>query len=92
MAAAYFERKIIVSYAAVVFASLITIYVISPENLLGEDNSFPSFLTVIFVYLGITLILSRLTQWGKELIDTSAENATNELLKETQLLLATIKQ
>lgn len=94
MAAVYFERKIIVSYATMVFVSLITIYVISPEKLLGENNSLTVFLTTIFVYFGITILLSRLTQWGKELIDASAENAkeANELLKETQLLLATIKQ
>ena len=93
MAAIYFEKKIIIAYSLTVELGLIAIYLSNPSKLLGENNTLTMFLTIIFVYFGVTYLLSKLTEWGRALIDDAAAHAkeANELLAETQQLLKTIE-
>lgn len=93
MSAVYFERKIIIFYSLLIYIAFISMFTTVPELLTGQAKDVPVFLTILFVYFGITLLLTRLTEWCRELIDSSEEkaNEANALLEETQKLLYTIK-
>ena len=93
MAALYFERTIIYAYSVYIEIGLIIIYFVKPESLLGDNHTFTMFITIFFVYVAATFLLSKLTSWGHALIDEANNKAeeANKLLEETKQLLATIE-
>ncbi|MER1987265.1 MAG: hypothetical protein ABS948_15380 [Solibacillus sp.] len=93
MAAIYFDKKILISYASVVCVGLITLYLVMPGRLVGENTVVTMYVTIILVFIGIIYLLNRLTDWGRELIVGAEQKVVeaNKLLAETQKLVATIE-
>ena len=94
MATIYFNSKILAIYGAVLVSSILLLYIVLPESLLGENTSLMNFLTVFFIYNGITYMLNKLNEWGGELIADAkkGEKETGELLQQSNQLVATIEQ
>lgn len=69
----YFKAELILVFSGVVNLALIVLYFTKPEELLGMDNDFKGFITVIALINGIMFALYLLTKWGRELIDESYE-------------------
>lgn len=94
MATIYFNRKILATYGLILVSLVVLLYIISPESLLGDNASFSNFLTVFFIYNGITYMLNKLNEWGGELITDAkkSEHETGELLQQSNELVATIEQ
>ena len=94
MATIYFNRKILATYGLILDGLIVLLYIISPEKLLGENDTFTNFLTIFFIYNGITYMLNKLNEWGGDLISEAQkrELETGELLQESNQLVATIEQ
>ena len=94
MAAIYFDRKVLIIYGILVEIFLLSLYVIAPEKLLGENYTLIIFIIEFFVYNGILYMLNKLNQWGGELVLESQkrEQETNKLLQETKQLVHKIEQ
>ncbi|MBD8034348.1 methyl-accepting chemotaxis protein [Solibacillus merdavium] len=94
MAAIYFSRKILFTYALIVQICVVLLYVLAPEKFLGENQSFTGFLTVFFVYNGVLYMLIKLNEWGGQLVSGSQkrEQETSLLLQETKELVVKIEQ
>lgn len=93
MAAVYFNRKVLITYGLILNVLLIVLYLLAPEKLLGENNSLSNFLTVFFIYNGITYMLNNLNEWGGELVSKSQsrEQEASVQLQETKQLVAMIE-
>lgn len=94
MATVYFEQKILVTYGLIMNSYLILLYILVPENFLGETNTFSIFITILFICNGILFMLIKLNAWGGELILQSQkrEQEASQLLQETKQLIAMIEQ
>ena len=94
MAAIYFDKKILLLYGALVEFFIITLYIIVPNELLGQDNTFIMFIIQFFVYNGIIYMLNRLNQWGGQLVVESQkrEQESRKLLEEAKALVESIEQ
>ena len=94
MATIYFNRRILIIYGLLVQGYVLTLYIIAPENLLGENNSLTIFIVQFAVYNGILYMLNKLNQWGGELILASQkrEEETNKLLQEANEVVRKIEQ
>ena len=94
MAAIYFDRKILIIYGLFVQFYYISLYILAPERLLGESNSFTSFVVLLIVYTSILYMLNQLNRWGGNLI-TESQNREQEainLLQQSQQLIEKIEQ
>lgn len=94
MAAVYFDRKILMIYGMFVHFYIISLYIIAPQNILGEDYSFSYFIVLFFTYTLILFMLNQLNTWGGQLIAESqkrAEEATR-LLQESKEIILKIEQ
>lgn len=93
MAAIYFNKKILVTYASFLCVAIIALFIICPEKIAGENTAITMFVTIILVYLSMIHLLNCLTDWGRELIIAAEEKAleSKKHLEETQKLLATIE-
>jgi methyl-accepting chemotaxis protein len=67
--ALYFNRNLLLTYGVIINTLLVVIYLLKPESLLGETNSLPYFLSIIFLINGQIAALYFLARWGRELID-----------------------
>lgn len=94
MAAVYFEQKILVTYGLIMNGYLVLLYILAPENFLGETNTFAMFITIFFICNGILFMLNKLNVWAGELILQSQkrEQEASKLLQETNQLIAMIEQ
>ncbi|TAH63398.1 MAG: chemotaxis protein, partial [Anaerolineaceae bacterium] len=81
MVALYFNKKLIITFAAIFTAVFIITYVTNPIGLLGGSN-FEIFITMLVSVDGMMLLLYFLAKWGNELVERSAktEAKANELL------------
>lgn len=73
MAAMYFNETLIKTYGTTLNIFYILLYVITPENLLAQNNSFPVFITIFAVMNGCMFMLYRMTKWGTSLIREAKE-------------------
>ncbi|MEE1131287.1 MAG: methyl-accepting chemotaxis protein [Caryophanon sp.] len=94
MAAIYFNRKILLTYGALINVFIVTLYVVAPEKLLGETHTFTIFMIEFFVYNGIFYMLNKLNEWGGELIASlqRREEETGKLLQEAKELVHKIEK
>ncbi|MER2000446.1 MAG: methyl-accepting chemotaxis protein [Lysinibacillus sp.] len=94
MAAIYFDRKILIIYSVIVNVCVVLLYVLVPDNFLGNSNTFAGFLTVFFVYNATLYMLNKLNEWGGELVTKSieGEQEASNLLQETKELVEKIEQ
>lgn len=94
MAAIYFDRKILIVYSLVVNFFIVSLYILAPEKLLGDNHTFKIFVIQFFVYNGIAYMLNKLNEWGGELLAESQKRAeeSTQLLKEAQQLLEKVEQ
>ncbi|MCP1146076.1 methyl-accepting chemotaxis protein [Lysinibacillus endophyticus] len=94
MAAIYFNRKILITYGILIQFFVVSLYIIAPDKLLGENNTFIIFIIQFFVYNGILYMLNKLNQWGGELVSDSQEREqeSNRLLQEAKQLVHKIEQ
>ena len=94
MASMYFNKKLIILYVSLMSLCYITLYITTPDNFLGENSSFPVFITVYAIMAGCLTMLYRLVKWGSELITEAQrkEQQANELLISLKETLAKIEQ
>lgn len=94
MIAMYFRKELILLFGGVVNISIIALYFISPEGLLGVDNNLKGFITVIAIVNGILVALYLLTKWGRDLVDesTKKEIEANQLLEKLNTTFGTIER
>lgn len=94
MAAIYFDKKILLIYGLIIDIFLITAYAFVPDSLLGESNTFSNFIVIFFVINGILYMLSRLNQWGGQLVTDAQKNEQEaiKLLQEAKELVQKIEQ
>lgn len=94
MAAIYFDRKVLIIYGLLIQLYLVTLYMMAPEKLLGENLTLTIFIIQLFVYNGILYMLNKLNEWGAELITSAQkrEQETRQLLQESQQLVQKLEQ
>ncbi|MGN7479448.1 methyl-accepting chemotaxis protein [Solibacillus silvestris] len=82
MAAMYFNERLIATFLTAIICFYLVLYIAVPENLLGQNASLSSFITVFVIINGCNYMLYRLTKWGNKLVrDAQAkEKEANELL------------
>lgn len=79
----YFKSNVLIIYSVVINISLITIYFISPNSLMGSNAVVTEFMQRLSLIDGIIAILYFLTKWGREIVDDSVlkEKKANELVE-----------
>ena len=94
MATIYFNRKISVTYGAIITTYIVILYVIAPDKLLGNNTSLTNFTMIFFIYVGMTYMLYLLNIWGSELIDEAKEQAheSRNLLDASKNLVKKIEE
>lgn len=80
----YFDRKVLIGNAIILFATLIAAYAIIPESLLGSNYELRDF--IIRMGMLVTVVISSyfVTKWGNEYIASAQKNqdhAEKTLLK-----------
>lgn len=80
--AMYFRPNILLFFSGIFNISLISVYIISPKSLLGEQNDINEFIALMLVLNFVAMVLYFLTKWGSEYINTaiSKERQTSDLL------------
>lgn len=83
MVTLYFKSNVLIIYSVVINISLITIYFISPNSLMGSNAVVTEFMQRLSLIDGIIAILYFLTRWGREIVDDSVlkEKKANELVE-----------
>ncbi|MCU9614826.1 methyl-accepting chemotaxis protein [Caldibacillus lycopersici] len=94
MIALYFKKELILIFAVILNVALITTYILNPGELLGIDNSFKGFITVVIVVDCVLAALYFLTKWGRDLIRDSYEKEieSKNLLVKLQETLDSIEK
>lgn len=94
MAAIYFDRKVLIAYGILVNFYMVSLYLLIPQELLGENHILKVFIIEFFVYNGILYMLDRLNQWGGELILDlqKREQESAKLLHEAKELIQKIDE
>ncbi len=67
--ALYFNKNLLLTYGVIINVLLVTIYLLKPVSLLGEENGIPYFLSILFLINGQLFAQYFLARWGRELID-----------------------
>jgi methyl-accepting chemotaxis protein len=71
LAAVYFNKKILITFASTFLTILLATYIISPVSVMGNDNNIGSFISRIGVFICAIIVLYFLTKWGSELVNKS---------------------
>ena len=74
MCALYFNERIILIYSVVVDALLLFIQVIIGFNLLGEGQTFQTFITQFTIVIVSELALYFMVKWGNEALDSAVKS------------------
>ena len=69
IAALYFDKKLLLTFGAIVNVLLIALYLLKPEHLLGDENNVAFFLSIFLMINFEIHTLFFLTKWGREIID-----------------------
>ena len=75
--ALYFNSKLLFVYGGIINVLLIAIYIVRPDHLLGDNNSFPYFLSIFFMLNGQIIALYFLTKWGAGIIANVEKSRTD---------------
>ena len=92
MAAMYFDKKILTIFGTCLLIGVVGLYVFFGNQLLGDNHSFISFITVFTIYAGALFMLYLITFWGSQMIDgakkrvTEMEEMMNQLNKTSQAI------
>jgi methyl-accepting chemotaxis protein len=86
LASLYFNKKILIINAAIIDVSFITVFLLTPDRIMGSDNNLQSFTSTVIVLNGTIALLYLLTKWGRKLIDDSYQKQlqAEELLAKLQ--------
>ncbi|WP_425447241.1 methyl-accepting chemotaxis protein [Dethiothermospora halolimnae] len=85
----YFSKRLIVIHGIILNALLITVYLITPQTLLGGQTRITLFLLVMINLNAIIACLFFVNKWGSNLINTSQQKA-NEALNLVNVLNKTL--
>lgn len=84
--ALYFHTKLLLVYGGIINFLYIAIYILAPQNFIGEDAGIAFFLSIIFMLNGAIVIMRFLTKWGSNIIENVKKNNTevNALMEQLQ--------
>lgn len=94
MAAFYFKKDILLTYAFLLNTSLIGYYILGGRYMLGTYNTIQEFIIRLLFTNVFVVGLFYLANWGNELVQTSIakEKEAVELLEKLQITMNTIKE
>ncbi len=82
----YFKKEYILIHGVLLNVSIVSVYILRADHILGSDTSLIAFLPIIVILNIVMAILYFSTKWGRELINESYQRElhTQELLSKLQ--------
>lgn len=72
MAALYFKKEVLVGYSAIMNITIITVFILKPENIAGSAK-LADFISVMVLYDASIVLLYLLNDWGRGLLNVTAD-------------------
>lgn len=91
MVALYFNKRLLTAYGIFMLLSVTLLYVMAPSNFLGDNTKFSIYITVLAVYIGVTIVLYFMTSWSEQLI-LDASTQQQQAIALSEKLTETLKQ
>lgn len=90
----YFNKRILIVNASIIDVLFITVFLLSPDSIMGSDNNLQSFTNTVIVLNGTIALLYLLTKWGRKLIDDSCQKQlqAEELLVKLQATFSNVER
>ncbi|MDL4839122.1 methyl-accepting chemotaxis protein [Aquibacillus rhizosphaerae] len=85
----YFNKKMVLSHGILINIVVITVYIINPQAVLGDQTRFSLFLLVLINLNAIIACLYFLNKWGADLIKNSQDKA-NEAISLVDVINSTL--
>ncbi|MDF2986440.1 MAG: methyl-accepting chemotaxis sensory transducer [Eubacterium sp.] len=73
----YFKKEIILAYGIILDIMMVTVFIIKPENLVGQGGGAGAFVSSMIVLNGTVVLLFFLSKWGRDLINETYQRESH---------------
>ena len=77
ISALYFKKEILLAYGVVMNVAQISVYLLRPENLLGDGAKLVDFVAIVIMFNTSLVLLYLSNKWGRSLVEDAAEKESH---------------